>query len=91
MCDKKDESHVGFYTKYQDNLQAKKKLLEKNAIFAWVEEKVLLIFELDEKEFDKFVKELTVYLKELVKKLEEQSLSRHILQRCHNLHQRIVF
>ncbi len=67
---KKINHTLGLYAKYRENLQAKKKLLEKNAIFAWGEEKDLLISVLKEKEFDKFVSELTVYLKGLVKKLE---------------------
>ncbi len=66
---KKINHTLGLYAKYRENLQAKKKLLEKNAIFAWGEEKDLLISELDEKEFGKFVSELTLYLKGLAKKL----------------------
>ncbi|MGI0045718.1 MAG: nucleotidyl transferase AbiEii/AbiGii toxin family protein [Nitrosotalea sp.] len=66
---KKMNHTLRLYDKYKDNLQAKKKLLEENAIFTWGEERGLLISELNEKEFDKFVSELTVYLKELVKKL----------------------
>jgi predicted nucleotidyltransferase component of viral defense system len=67
---KKINHTLGLYAKYRDNLQAKKKLLEENAIFAWGGERDLLISELDGKEFNKFVSELTVYLKGLVKKLE---------------------
>jgi predicted nucleotidyltransferase component of viral defense system len=66
---KKINHTLGLYEKYRENLQAKKKLLEENTIFAWGEERDLLISELDEKEFDEFVSESTVYLKGFVKKL----------------------
>lgn len=60
---------INLYTKYKTNLKAKTKLLEQDKIFEWGTEKDLLISKIDDKDFDKFIVEFTVYLKTLVKKI----------------------
>ncbi|NOJ27040.1 MAG: hypothetical protein DA330_03400 [Nitrososphaera sp.] len=61
---------IGLYEKYRDNLEEKKKLLSKGGMFRWGDEKGLVLTELDDDEFDRFVLELEKYLKELVAKLK---------------------
>ena len=58
------------YAKYQENYKAKKKIIEKGKIFDWGAEKELLIANIDEKEFSDFVKGLTEYLKNIIKKID---------------------
>ncbi len=68
-CVIKKTNHVlNLYSKYRENLKAKEKLVEKGTIFEWGAERELLLTEINEKEFQKFVKELTEYLKALIKK-----------------------
>ncbi|MGI0035507.1 MAG: nucleotidyl transferase AbiEii/AbiGii toxin family protein [Nitrososphaera sp.] len=67
---RKTNHALKLYTKYRTNLNAKRKLLEQGNIFEWGTEKDLLLAELDEREFYRFVGEFTGYLKTLVKKLE---------------------
>ncbi len=66
---KKTNHALGLYSKYRANLKAKAKLIEKGAIYEPDEESDLLLAEINEKEFQKFVKELTAYLQKLIKKL----------------------
>lgn len=65
---KKTNRVLNLYAKYRDNMKAKEKLMEKGAIFKWGAERDLLLTEIDEREFQRFVKELTEYLKELINK-----------------------
>lgn len=58
------------YERYRENFEEKKKILDNGSIFEWGEEKGLVLAELDEVEFNKFVDELTKYLRELVTKLK---------------------
>lgn len=58
------------YNKYRNNLDAKKKQIEENNIFEWGTEKGLLLKEIDETDFKKFLDEFIQYLKELIKKLD---------------------
>lgn len=66
---RKIKHNLNLYTKYQTNFKVKTRLLEQNKIFEWGKEKDLLISEIDEKDFDKFIRECTEYLKKLVKKI----------------------
>jgi len=65
---KKTDRVLSLYSKYRDNLKAKEKMVEKGAIFEWGGERDLLLTEIDEQEFEKFVNGLTEYLKELIRK-----------------------
>jgi predicted nucleotidyltransferase component of viral defense system len=65
---KKIEHGLGLYVKYRTNLKVKKQLLERNKIFEWGSERDLLLSNLNEKEFYKFITKFTEYLKILVKK-----------------------
>ncbi|MGI0007916.1 MAG: nucleotidyl transferase AbiEii/AbiGii toxin family protein [Nitrosotalea sp.] len=58
------------YDKYQKNLENKKKQIEDNDIFEWGMEKDLLLKNVDETDFKKFLDEFMQYLKELIKKLD---------------------
>jgi len=58
------------YNKYRNNLDTKKKQIEENNIFEWGTEKGLLLKEIDEADFKKFLDEFIQYLKELIKKLD---------------------
>jgi hypothetical protein len=68
---KKVNHALRLYAKYRANLNAKVKLLEQGNIFEWGTEKDLLLVELDESEFYRFVGEFTEYLKTLVRKFEK--------------------
>lgn len=57
------------YEKYRINFDTKKKLLAQDKTFDWGKEKELLIAKFDEKDFNKFIRKFTEYLKELVTKL----------------------
>lgn len=65
---RKTNHTLKLYAKYRTNLKAKTKLIEQNKIFEWGTEKDLLISKIDEEDFNRFVGELTEYLKKLVKK-----------------------
>jgi predicted nucleotidyltransferase component of viral defense system len=68
---KKMNHALRLYTKYRNNLNAKMKLLEQGNIFEWGTEKDLLLAELDDNEFYRFVGEFIGYLKTLVRKFEK--------------------
>jgi predicted nucleotidyltransferase component of viral defense system len=68
---KKIDHALKLYSKYRINLNAKSRLIEQHNIFEWGTEKYLLLSELNEDEFYGFVKELTEYLKTLVKRFEK--------------------
>lgn len=68
---KKVNHALRLYAKYRTNLNTKMKLLEHGNIFGWETEKDLLLAELDESEFYRFVDEFTGYLKTLVKRFEK--------------------
>ncbi|HVX03143.1 MAG TPA: nucleotidyl transferase AbiEii/AbiGii toxin family protein [Nitrososphaera sp.] len=71
-CITKKVNHaLRLYAKYRANLNAKIKLLEQGNIFEWGTEKDLLVDELDESEFYRFVGEFTGYLKTLVSKFKK--------------------
>lgn len=57
------------YERYRENFEEKKNLLDQGRIFKWGTERDLMIAEIDDNEFDKFLDDLTNYLKKLVKKL----------------------
>lgn len=58
------------YDKYRKNLENKKKQIEENNIFEWGMEKDLLLTNINEADFEKFLGEFMGYLKKLVKKLD---------------------
>lgn len=66
----KINSSIGLYEKYAVNFGEKKKLLSKGGMFRWEDEKGLVLTELDDDEFGRFVLELEKYLQELVAKLK---------------------
>lgn len=68
---KKVNHALRLYTKYRANLKEKVKLLEEGNIFEWGAEKDLLLMELDDREFYRFVGEFAGYLKTLVRKFEK--------------------
>lgn len=68
---KKVNHALRLYAKYRDNLNAKTRLLEEGDTFEWGTEKDMLLAELDESEFYRFVGEFNVYLKALVSKFEK--------------------
>ncbi|MFQ5814926.1 MAG: hypothetical protein ACE5G7_00325, partial [Candidatus Hydrothermarchaeaceae archaeon] len=57
------------YQRFRKNFSEKMKLLESGEFFGWGEEKALLISELDEEEFYKFVAEFQKFLKEIGAKI----------------------
>lgn len=56
------------YERYRENFEEKKNLLDKGSIFEWGTERDLLITGIDDEEFNRFIDDLTNYLKKLVKK-----------------------
>ena len=58
------------FSKYQDNLVLKKKLLSSEGLFRWSEEKSMLLRKLDENEFGSFVKDIEDLLKSVIADLE---------------------
>ncbi len=67
---RKTKHTLGLYAKYQTNFRSKKKLIEQGKIFDWGTEKGLLVSKINEEEFIKFVRELTEYLKKLVRMID---------------------
>jgi hypothetical protein len=61
---------LDMYAKYRKNFREKKKLLKSKEIFRWGEEKGLLLIEIDEKEFYKFLEEFTSFLQNITNKIE---------------------
>lgn len=61
---------LDFYEKYRKNLEAKKELITSQP-FRWGEEKGLLLQQIDEKEFFKFLEKLKPFLKTIVEKVAE--------------------
>lgn len=59
---------IEHYERFRTNFVQKKRLLENDTMFEWGIEKGLLIAKLDEKEFDRFLRGFTKYLKDLVTK-----------------------
>jgi predicted nucleotidyltransferase component of viral defense system len=68
---KKVNHALRLYAKYRANLNTKVKLMEQGNIFEWGTEKDLLLAEIDDSEFYRFVGEFTGYLKTLVRKFEK--------------------
>lgn len=54
---------LDMYEKYRDNMAEKLKLLESGSLFAWGDEKQILLKEVDDADFDSFEKELENFLK----------------------------
>jgi predicted nucleotidyltransferase component of viral defense system len=57
------------YRKYESNFNEKKKLVESNDVFWWGNERELLLVEIDEKKFYKFVSDFTKILKEVSREI----------------------
>jgi len=60
------------YAKYRNNFNEKKKLLKTKGIFAWGQEKGLLLAEIDEKGFYAFLDELAAFIHGVVEDVEMQ-------------------
>lgn len=58
------------YEKYKRNFKEKKKLLESGDIFNWGDEKGILLIDINEKDFYKFLDEFTDFLKDIARKIE---------------------
>ncbi|MBU4373974.1 MAG: nucleotidyl transferase AbiEii/AbiGii toxin family protein [Nanoarchaeota archaeon] len=63
---------LNLYTRYRDNLAEKEKLLKKKEIFAWGDEKGLLLAAIDEKEFYAFLNDLIIFLQKIAEELESK-------------------
>lgn len=59
---------LGIYQKYQENFEAKKAVLASET-FRWGEEKRLLLQEIDEEEFNKFLNRFQQFLKTVIEKV----------------------
>lgn len=57
------------YKKYRKNLEEKTKVVGSEEFFSWGDEKELLLVEIDEKKFYKFVKDLTNRLKDILEEI----------------------
>jgi len=62
----KTQFMLDLYKKYRENLEAKKDLVTSQP-FRWGEEKGLLLQQIDEKEFFKFLEKLKPFLKRVIK------------------------
>ena len=62
----KTQFMLDLYKKYRENLEAKKDLVTSQP-FRWDEEKGLLLQQIDEKEFFKFLEKLKPFLKRVIK------------------------
>ncbi len=60
---------LNLYTRYRDNLAEKEKLLKMKEIFAWGDEKGLLLAAIDEKEFYAFLNDLIIFLQKIAEEL----------------------
>ena len=60
------------YEKYRRNLEEKSRLIDSGEIFQWGDERNLLLKEIDEKEFYKFVKDFEKFLKDLLVKISQK-------------------
>ena len=58
---------LDLYEKYQSNFREKVKLLDSGDLFRWGTERELLLKDIDEKQFNNFVKELQEFLREIGK------------------------
>ena len=64
---------LNLYGKYRDNLKEKVDLLNSGKLFDWGSERELLLSEIDEKDFYKFLEEFQGFLREVVSALESLS------------------
>ncbi len=60
------------YEKYKDNFNEKKRLLKTKEIFAWGNEKDLMLDVIDEKEFYAFLNDLIIFLQRIAEELESK-------------------
>ena len=65
----KIEFMIGMYHKYQENLDEKIKLLDSNDLFEWGTEKELLLEDIPEEQFNRFVNEFQGVLKGITMRL----------------------
>lgn len=61
---------LNLYARYRENLEDKRATVLSTP-FSWGEEKGLLLREIDEKDFYKFIEKLRVYLKKIIERLPE--------------------
>ena len=71
----KTQFTLNLYERYRQNLEAKKQTLLSSS-FNWGEEKGLLLKEIDEEEFYKFIERLKAFLKKVIDSLPEMQKSR---------------
>jgi hypothetical protein len=62
---------LSLYARYRENLEEKKATVMVTP-FTWGEEKGLLLKEIDEKEFYKYIEKLRVFLKKVIEDLSEK-------------------
>ena len=60
---------LNLYEKYRMNLEAKKDILTSENAFTWGEERELLLSDIDEKEFYKFLADFSLFLKKVTEEL----------------------
>lgn len=60
---------LNLYEKYRKNLEAKKDLIASEKAFTWGEEQELLLSNIDEKEFYKFLRDFSLFLKKITDEL----------------------
>ncbi|WXG39985.1 MAG: nucleotidyl transferase AbiEii/AbiGii toxin family protein [Candidatus Freyarchaeum deiterrae] len=60
---------LNLYEKYRMNLEAKKDIITSENAFTWGEERELLLSDIDEKEFYKFLRDFSVFLKRVTEEL----------------------
>ncbi len=63
---------LGQYKKYRRNLEEKSRLIKSGEFFQWGDERNILLMEIDEKEFYKFVKNFEKFLKDLLVKISQE-------------------
>jgi predicted nucleotidyltransferase component of viral defense system len=61
---------LDMYAKYRKNLEDKKRLLDTEEIFRWGEERDLLLSEIEEEKFYKFLRGFTSFMQDIAVKLE---------------------
>ena len=66
---KKTNYMLNMYKKYISNFNDKKEILSTGNYFKWGDEKELLLVEIDDNEFEAFLKEFTVILQDICKKI----------------------
>ena len=64
---------IELYDKYRFNLKEKNSLLQSGKIFDWGRERDLLLIEIDDTDFYSFLSEIQVFLKKIVKNIQQET------------------